>query len=270
MPPEPIRRLVERARPRLTAMNTVNAVVVAVGVTAAAAAGLLAVARRVVLPWAEPAAATAVAVGVIGAIVVAMVKRPSPARAALEIDHRLGGRDQVSTALELSTRDGLSSIEERQVGRAASWAEARELDGFGSLVPRRRLILLSALAVAGAFVLAIPASPADAARDRAAEVRAELDVQADALEEAADRVADERIAQRLAQLAEELRQAADLAAADQLLGNARQELAELADAEALGLKTALAGLDRRLQQDPVAAGDDARSQLEALRTHSMG
>ncbi len=102
--PDSIAALVAMARRRLLISGMTHLAVLAVGVTAGLAAVIVAIARFVVWPWAEPVAAGAVAASVLVAAVIAWMRRPSPARAALAVDRRLGGFDRVSTALELSAR----------------------------------------------------------------------------------------------------------------------------------------------------------------------
>ncbi|NNF68734.1 MAG: hypothetical protein HKN01_03100, partial [Acidimicrobiia bacterium] len=221
--PEPITRIIARARRRLQGMYLWRRVIAVVGIVATFGALLLGIARRVIMPWAEPA----VIVAVIGAVLVVfawtLIRPPSRRRIALEVDQRLGGRDQISTAVELSERERRSAIENRQISRAASWAEARSLDGFGKLLPGWRVIALSVLAVGAAIALAVPASPADAALEDRQEIEEILDAQAVILEEAAEEAATEDIAERLREAAEELREAGSLDEAERLLGDTRQE-----------------------------------------------
>jgi hypothetical protein len=246
-------------------MAMIRRVVAAVGSAAAFAALLLGLARFVILPWAEPFAVGLTVAAVVGVVAVTLWRRPATLRTALEVDQRLGGRDQISTAVELLGHSQRSTFEERQIQRAASWAEARDLAGFGSLLPNRTLIWLSAVAVAAAFALAIPASSADAKQAQREEIQDILDASAQELEAEAEDLADEELAERLREAAEELRRAEDLDDALNQLGDARQELARLDDPEALPLNTALRGLDERLRQEPIGEGDDAASQLEDLK-----
>lgn len=265
MPPEAIVRIIGRARRRLVAMNVARGVVAIVAVLAAAGAIVFAIARFVVLPWAEPTAAIVAVLAVAVIASVALIRRPSSLQAAIELDQRLGGRDQVSTALELSHRGDLTDIERRQIARSSAWAEGRSLADFGSIWPSRRLIGLAAVALAAALVLAIPASSADARQAADEEIAAIVDAVADELERLADELVAPEVADELRQTAEELRDSNSLDEAVEQLGDARQRLAEKVDPEALPLKTALSGLDEKLRQEPIAGGEDTQSQIEQLK-----
>ena len=72
------------------------------------------------------------------------------------------------------------------------------------------------------------------------------------------------VADELEALAEELRAAESIEEALQLLGDAREELLAALDPGALAKKTALAGLEQSLAADPLAPGENAADQLEAL------
>ena len=185
MPPDSIVRLVAAARRRITEMRLARRSLAAIGIVAAAGSVLLAVARRVVMPWAEPMLIAAAAVAIVGVVGWTLRQRPSARHAAIQLDHRLGGKDQVSTALELSAKQTVTPVEAGQLQRAAAWAEGRSLTGFGSVWPPRRLALLTAVAVVAAIVLAVPPSPADAEQARRAEIAALVDDAIAQLDEAA-------------------------------------------------------------------------------------
>lgn len=265
MPPESIRRLIVAARRRMVMARALQWSVAAVAMVATGGALLLGLARSRVMPWAEEAVLVAAGVAVVAAVVASLVTRPSDRAAALAVDQRLHGRDQLSTTLELIQRPHHTDLEQRQIGRSTAWAEGRSLEGFGSVLPGRRLVGLAVLGVAASLLLAIPSSPADAEQQQRAQISAVVDDAAAELEAAAEEAATEETAETLRRAAEELRRAESLDEAVQRLGDTRQQLAELDDPQALPLKTALEGLDERLRQDPVGAGDDALSQLSDLR-----
>lgn len=270
MLPESITRLIALARRRLMTMDLLRRLAAAVGVVAAAGALLLGIARQVVITWAEPAVVVAGIVVVLGVVAFTLARPPTATVAALEIDQRLDGKDQVSTALELVRRDPPSDMERRQISRSASWAESRSMEGFGSVAPSRRLVVLGVVALVAAFALAVPASSADAKQAEREEIADTLDAIASQLETEAEQLHDKEVADALRETAEKLRDAEDLDDAVERLGDARQDLAEQRDAEALALKTALSGLDERLRQNPIGEGDDAASQLQDLRDSASG
>ena len=102
MPPEPLRRIIRAGKRHLRTTDMLRRLVTVIGVVAAIGAILLGIARYVVIPWAETVAFGAIGVAVLGAAVITLFRPPTDARAALEVDQRLGGKDRVSTALELS------------------------------------------------------------------------------------------------------------------------------------------------------------------------
>ena len=100
--PQPVRVLVQRARSRLLLAEAVRRSITLIGAAAGVAAAIVAVGRFVVLPWAEPVAAALVLASLLAALVISLIFRASPSRAALAVDRRLGGYDRVTTALELA------------------------------------------------------------------------------------------------------------------------------------------------------------------------
>ena len=117
--PESVRQLIDAARTRLTLAWVLSATVTAAAISGAAAALLLGVARYRVIVWAEPVAWALVVLAVVASLLVAVIRRPSRQRAALEVDRRLGGYDRISTALELSGREGAASTAEERAVRSA-------------------------------------------------------------------------------------------------------------------------------------------------------
>ncbi|MGH9894404.1 MAG: hypothetical protein ACREA0_20950, partial [bacterium] len=91
--PSSVKELVTKARTRLLLTGMVRLAVTLLGVSAALATILVAVGRFVVMPWAEPAALLLLIGSVVVALVAALIRRASPARAALAVDRRLGGFD---------------------------------------------------------------------------------------------------------------------------------------------------------------------------------
>ncbi|MGH8874864.1 MAG: hypothetical protein ACRDVM_06380, partial [Acidimicrobiia bacterium] len=192
-----------------------------------------------------------------------VLRLPSRSQAAMVVDRRLAGYDRVSTALELVRLADLDEHEQRQVKAAAAWAEACTLDGFGPRRPPARLAALAALALVGSAALALVPSPADQAL---AEQRAEqelIEEEADRLDELAEEL-PAQVAEEVREIAARLRESRDLEQALAELGEARRQLAELADPVDLARKTALSGLEQRLRQAGLAEGETALDQLRDL------
>ena len=96
--------------------------------------------------------------------------------------------------------------------------------------------------------------------------QAEIDLIGEEIERLSEEAAEapEEVRETLEQLLEELRQAQNLEQAISELGEARQDLAEQADPADLARRTALAGLEQRLSQSPLAEGQTAAEQLRNL------
>ncbi len=261
--PESIRSLLAVARRRLTLAALWVRLLTTVAVVAVAAAAVFAVGRMVILPWAEAAALLTLAAALVVVALVTLIRRPSLGRAALEADRRLGGYDRVSTALELVDRPDLSEPERRQVTAAAAWAERRDPTALGPVITGGALPWLAALGVAAALTLALIPSPADAALQ-------ERNRQSEAIEREAQRLEAEA-----ADLPEEVRanwrtllagcvSQHDIDEALARLGEARERLAAQSDPAELARRTALAGMERRLQQEPLGEGESAADQLRDL------
>ncbi|HJR88455.1 MAG TPA: hypothetical protein VJ930_12455, partial [Acidimicrobiia bacterium] len=120
--PVSVQDLVVKARGRLLLAGILRLAVTLLGLTGVLSAILVGIARLVVIPWAEPLALALLAGSLIAALILALIRRASPARAALAVDRRLGGFDRVSTALELSSGIDLSIDERRQLADAEAWS----------------------------------------------------------------------------------------------------------------------------------------------------
>jgi len=257
--PDSVDILVRLARRRLLAMSMSNLVLTLLGAAAALAALLVGIARYLVMPWAEPLAAGLLGGGVLAGLVVAILKRPSRMATAIRVDRRLGGFDRVSTAMELSAKNALNEHEFRQLAAADRWSEKRDLTGFDRVWPRGPLPALVVLGLlATAFLSFVPA-PSDVALAERRATEELIEDEADRLEQLAEE-SPEDVADQLRVLAERLRHAETLEQALTELGEARQELAEQAEPSDLPRKTALAGLEQRLRQDPLAQGAGAAEQ----------
>lgn len=261
--PEAVDTLVSAARRRLTAVGLLRRVVGWTGAAAALAAGLAAASRYWVIEWADLAVATTLSATVVAALVWSFVGRPSRPGAALLVDRRLGGFDRVSTAIELGGLTNPTSAERRQLEAASAWAQARKAAAVARFLPDRRALGLSLLSVAVLAALVLVPAATDAALAHRRADRAAIHQEADRLERAAEDLTPE-VADRLEAVAEELRRAQDLPTALDILGRARQDLAEAMDPAALARRTALAGLENSLAQQPLASGQSAGEQLRNL------
>lgn len=262
--PESVRYLIDAARRRLTLMGVLASFFVAVAIAGAVAASLLGLSRVMVIMWAEPVAWTLIAAASVGSMLVAFIRRPSRMRAALAVDRKLGGFDRVTTAVELTERGAdLSESEERVVRSAESWSASRRVDRLGRLLPKGPLPQLAVLTLAASLLMTVLPSTTD---DAVAAFRAErerIEAEADAIEDMADDAPDE-LSEDLDALAEQLRASESIDEALELLGDAREELLAALDPGALAKKTAMAGLEQSLAADPLAPGETAADQLEAL------
>ena len=220
--------------------------------------------RVTVILWAERVAWTLIGTAGVGAILFAIIRRPSRMRAALAIDRRLGGFDRITTAVELTEKAAeLTGAEERVVRSAETWSASRRVDRLGSLVPRRPLPQLAILTLSASLVFTALPSITDEAVATVGAERERIEAEAAAIEELAED-APEELAAELDELAEELRTAESIDEALELLGDAREELLAALDPGALAKKTALAGLEQSLAADSLAPGETAADQLEAL------
>ena len=265
--PDSIRSLLVVTRRRLTFSALWIRLLTTVAVVAVAAAAVFAVGRMVILPWAELAALPVLAGALLIVALLTLVRRPSMGRAALEVDRRLGGYDRVSTALELVERPDLNDPERRQVAAAAAWAERRDTSALGPVFTGGALPWLAALGVAAALALALIPSPADAALEERNRQSEAIEREAQRLEaEAAD--LPEEVRRQLEEEARRLRESADIDEALVRLGEARERLAAQTDPAELARRTALAGMERRLQQEPLGDGQTAADQLRDLASRA--
>lgn len=261
--PEPVETLVWAARRRLTAVGLVRRMTAWTGAAAALAAALAAASRYWVIEWADLGVAVLLTGAAGAALVWSLLGRPSPQRAALMVDRRLGGFDRVSTALELGRLPHPSAAESRQLEAASAWAQARRATPVARFLPDRRAAGMSLLSVLVLAALVLVPAATDAALAQRRADRAAIQQEADRLERIAEDSSAEA-ADRLSALVRELRTAQDLPAALDALGRARQDLAQALDPAALARRTALAGLENSFAQHPLAPGQSAGRQLENL------
>ena len=142
--PEPVRDLVKRARSGLLLVETIRRSIALIGAAAGLAAVLVAVGRFVVLPWAEPVAAGLVIASMLAALVISLIFRASPGRAALAVDRRLGGstvsrppsswRTEPITALKKSAN---FSLRKSGPGPGPRWIRSH-FSPWAASTPRRR------------------------------------------------------------------------------------------------------------------------------------
>jgi hypothetical protein len=229
------------------------------------------------------AAGTLVAVALVIAVAAAVVRIPDR-WAAWAADRWLRQPETFATALELrgawveQTRGGPTATELRPTAdgglagehlrRAEAAAEAIHRLPDRPRVPARVLAAATAVVLVAAGIAAL-GDPQRAARERIAQERAATGEQADALRAAAEeqrrsgRPADRAAAERLERLADRL-EGTDIETALERLQAEQAALAERMIGDLAAQRTALAGLERALERQPLATGDSAADQLEQL------
>jgi hypothetical protein len=114
-------------------------------------------------------AAGALAVGLIAAAVWTLLVRGNSLEAAIEIDHRFGLKERVSSALSLSVADRQTDVGEALVADAVRRVERIDVAGrFGVKLPRR--LLLPLLPGVLAALVALLISPAGGDKSAVANV----------------------------------------------------------------------------------------------------
>jgi hypothetical protein len=226
--------------------------VAGVGVGAAAAAGLLGVARFVPIPWADPAALAVVVTALVGAVGWAVAVRPSPARLAQEADRRLGGKDRLTTSVELARSE--AAADRQQVAAAERWAEGvHDLGPLGPEPPPARLVGVVGAVVVAAIALFVVPGPADAELEGRRAAQAAASAIADDLDAVADDPnLPDAVADRIEALVERLRGLDDLDAVAAALAEARNDLEAARDPLSGARRAALAALERTLGTPDVA------------------
>ena len=267
-PPEPLLRLVNRARRRLWASRLVGEVALGLGVGAAAAAAVWGVSRVFVVPWADGVALTLVGLAVASALGWWAVSRPSSAQAALWADQRLGAEDRLATAWELAGDSPLGPAGIRQVEAAGRWAAAADRNGLRGERPSVWMLGLVLVAVASAGMMALSPSLTDLALAETRQVREVVDREVESIQALSEQ-SPEDLAEKLSELAGRLAGTETLEEALSELSVARLELEERLGPNRLAEKTALDGLASRLSRLPVGEGEDPAARLEDLAS-SLG
>lgn len=220
-----------------------------------------------VAPIPRPQATVLVIAGgvvVLGAVVAAVLRIPEQ-WAAWAADRWLRLPDTIATAVQLRATPPLEGLSALHLQRAdAAAASVERLPGRPT-VPTRLLGVAAAVAlVAGG--LAAFGDPQAPARRRVAQERAVTSAQADELREQADELREQAdqpearaAAERLERLADDL-EGADLESALDELEQARAALEQRAGADLGARRTALAGLERAVGQQPLAGGGGGAAQ----------
>ncbi|MGF1665330.1 MAG: hypothetical protein ACFCVC_03555, partial [Acidimicrobiia bacterium] len=248
-----------RRRHRRVLLGATTGLGVGAGVTAALAGA----AHVWFLSWGEPGGWLLTAVLASVGAAAGWMRRQTDLGVAQAVDAALDGRDRLTTAVELRAQGSLAVMERRQVDAAEQWAERRDLSGMGSILPPRPVIRLVAGAVLGAAVLTFTPSLTDAMGDQRRVEVAAIATEAERLEELAE-TAPEPIAEQLTDLATDLRQLDTSAEAIERLRAAQEELAEAMEPSDLAQRTALAGLQQRLEQAGMSEGGAASEALAAM------
>jgi hypothetical protein len=262
-------RVVVAARRRMRLNRTLSLAGPVVATAAGVVVAWLLVGRLVVLPAVDGWVALAAAVGALGVLVWGATTRIPDAWAAWAADRWLGTRDAFATAVELTSGVHAGSLDAGQV--AAAEERATGFRGWPERprVPQRPLAVAAALVLLAALLAWLP-NPQDEVRAQRAAERAAIEAEAEAVRELAEELATspdpelQAAAEELEELADELLEAEDAAQALEDLEAARAELARQLEDDQATQRTALTGLARELGEDPLAAGDTVRSQLDAL------
>ena len=237
--------------------------VVATVVVATVAVGWL-------LPWGWPEPA---AFGVLGVVlslvgVGAAVQRLPSAAVARAADRGLATGDSFAAALQFRGSGGpFAEAIEQRAEAVATGADPAQAAPFRSY--QRRWLLSGALLTL-ALGLAVAPNPQDQVRADRAATNELLEATADRLDEEAEALAEspenEPIVDQVTTLAQELRQADDLAAAQQLLDDAQRTLASARPDNFASQRAATEGLDRSLADRPLSgpAGQQAKPAAQQL------
>lgn len=271
-------RLLRRVRRRLRVARSAARLQTAAPWISLAALLLVAAARVVWLPWAEPAAIVLAVVAACTVVAMGFVGRIPIVRAAWATDRSLETHDAVATALELGNRaDPLALATWERALRTTAGARARRVV---RLPVRPRRLAVAAVVGTVALAAALTANPQDARRRDAEERSAALAAAADTVATAAAAPEngdppDPTLARQLEALAAQVRDAPDLETAERLAERAAIDLAAALTPEVLAKKAALTGLDRVVAFQPllgfgnIREPEDAATQL-AKTAASLG
>lgn len=259
-------RLVARARRRMRVNRALATLGPALLVAGAVAVAWDVVSRVVLLPDLDVPVAVGLGVAVVVAVAVAAAVRIPATWAAWAADRWFDSRDRYATAVELAGSDDLHPLDVRQVEEAEAAAAGAVRFPAGPRVPRRPLALGAAAVLVAAGLAFVP-NPQDEARAQRALEQAQVAEVAEELRETAEELREteapgsEELAARLDELAAELDHAS-LEEALEALAAARAELARELQDDLASQRTALAGLQQELAQQPLGAGSSVRTQFE--------
>ncbi len=203
--------------------------------------------------WPEPVALALVLASAAVVVVWAMVQRLPTMAVARAADRGLRTADGFGAALQF--RDVPGPFAEPIRLRAEALADAARPSEAAPMPPRgRRWAVAAGIAVA-ALGLALADNPQDDVRAEQAETQRLIDTAAETLEEEVEILAEDprtqEVAEQLAALAEQLREADDLAAAQALLAEAQELLDESRPQDFAAKQAATAGLERGLAERPL-------------------
>lgn len=238
-------------------------------VVGASALALVVTGRRLPEAWPEPTAAAVVVAAVLAVAVTSFVLRITDSTVARAADRQLATKDALATALEVPADGDWGERVHRRAATLIAGVPVRRAAPFRGST--RRLGLSGAL-LGGAMVLAILPNPQDDVRRQREADRAAIEAAADDLRDEADALAedpaateaDKAAAEELRELADELGDTESLEEALATLDKGRAELNEGVDGDLLAQKTAVQGLDRSLEAQPLpgAEGASAADQLD--------
>ena len=219
-------------------------------------------------PWEWPGQlAQLVALGALVVAVIAFARlRIGWKKAAIAADRGLASKDTLTTSLAFAHDDGpmIEPVHER-ADRLADRASPRF--AIPSPWQPRRLALIGVLALIVGFLTFGPNPQAEAIAERKAAA-AERDDLAEKLERAADELdpddpLSKEAAEALRKTADEVR-SGDLERTEDAAAQAEEALKKAASPNAASQNAAAAGLEKVLDQNPLAEGETAAEQLASL------
>ncbi len=255
----PVQQALAPWRDRLTLVALVRGLVIGLALGAFGAAMVWGWAHVWLLPQAKRIAPGAVAAGLLGGAIWALLKRPDWGQTARRVDRTLALGDRMSTALEYGEQSGpLVEVQRRDaLMRLAEQIPAR---GFPVRVERKWL------AAAGAAVVLAAAAALAPLPDRVlqqAAVRTEIEEVKQAAEEARERLEKAPLTD---EQREEMRQA--LADLQKELAAARRQFDP--EEAARRVKEALAKAEERLADLPGPGAGSRQGALAGLANQTVG